>query len=183
MTLSIETQHSLTSGNSIDRWGGGGGGGGGGGWGGGCAANTEISVARGAKLKTSKKKGLVLPQRFVHHSNKNNLDERKAVWTGLDRTLTEAGPNDDLITELEFTEALSGLSKDAAPDPDKVKFSDIKNLSRASNSDCIKKTSQQDRFLRTGLIVTPSQSQTGKGPYQAERIPYRHHAEHHGKAD
>ena len=34
-----------------------------------------------------------------------------------------------MITELEFTEALSGLSKDTAPGPDRVKYSYIKNLS------------------------------------------------------
>ena len=45
------------------------------------------------------------------------------------QNLTEADTNVDLITELEFTEALSGLSKDMAPGPDKVKYSDIKNLS------------------------------------------------------
>ena len=33
------------------------------------------------------------------------------------------------MTELEFTEALLGLSKDTAPRPDKVKYSDIWNLS------------------------------------------------------
>ena len=47
----------------------------------------------------------------------------------LDRTLTEAGSNDGMITELEFTKALSRLSKDTAPGPDRVKYSDIKNLS------------------------------------------------------
>ena len=34
-----------------------------------------------------------------------------------------------LITELEFTEALLGLSKDAIPGPDLVKCSDTRNLS------------------------------------------------------
>ena len=34
---------------------------------------------------------------------------------------TQASLNDDLITELEFTEALSGLSKDTAPGLDKFK--------------------------------------------------------------
>ena len=48
---------------------------------------------------------------------------------GMDRTLTEDRGNDDLITELEFTEALSGLSKDTAPGPDKIKHSGIKILS------------------------------------------------------
>ena len=63
------------------------------------------------------------------------MDERKAVWKGLDRTLTEAGSNDDMITELEFTEALSGLSKDTAPGSDRVKYSDIKNLSVHNKSE------------------------------------------------
>ena len=98
----------------------------------GCAANTntpDLIDASGAVLKTNKKKGSALLQRLVQQSNQNNLDERKAVCKGLDRTLTEAGSNDDMITELEFTEALSGLRKDTAPGPDRVKYSDIKNLS------------------------------------------------------
>ena len=57
------------------------------------------------------------------------MDERKAVWKGLDRTLTEASSNDDLITKLEFTEELSGLSKDTATSPD------IKNLSVVNKSE------------------------------------------------
>ena len=111
----------------------------------GCAANTSTPPpppppphrcqANRAVLKTSKEKGSALLQRFVQQSNQNNLDERKAVWKGLDRTLTEAGSNDDLITELEFTKALSGLSKDTAPGPDRVKFSDIKNLSVDNKSE------------------------------------------------
>ena len=48
---------------------------------------------------------------------------------------TEAGSNDDLTTELEFTEALSGLCKDTAPGPGKVKYSDIKNLSADNKSE------------------------------------------------
>ena len=91
----------------------------------GSAASTntpDLIDASGAVLKTSKEKGSALLQRFVQQSNQNNLDERKAVWKGLDRTVTEAGSNDDLITELEFIEALSGLSKDTAPGPDKVKI-------------------------------------------------------------
>ena len=104
----------------------------------GCAANTntpDLIDASGSVLKTSKEKGSALLQRFVQQSNQNNLDERKAVWEGLDRTLTEAGSIDDMITELEFTEALSGLSKDTAPGPDRVKYSDIKNLSVHNKSE------------------------------------------------
>ena len=97
--------------------------------------HTDLIDASGAALKTSKEKGSALLQRFVHQSYQNNLDERKAVWKGLDGTLTEAGSNDDLITELGFTEALSGLSKDTVPGPDKVKYSDIKNLSLDNKSE------------------------------------------------
>ena len=96
-----------------------------------CDANTStpgLIDASGEVLKTSKEKGSALLQRFVQQRNQNNLDERKAVWKGLYRTLTEAGSNDDLITELEFTEALPELSKGTAPVPDRVKYSDIKNL-------------------------------------------------------
>ena len=104
----------------------------------GCASNTntpDLTDASGAVLKTSKEKSSALLQRFVQQSNQNNLDESKAVWKRLDKTLTEAGSNDDLITELEFTEALSGLSKDTAPGPDKVKYSDIKNMSLDNKSE------------------------------------------------
>ena len=74
--------------------------------------------------------------------------------------LTEAGSNDDLMTELEFTEALSGLSKDAAPGPGKVKYSDIKNLSADDKSELftLYEAWQQDRFPRTGHTVTSNQS-------------------------
>ena len=104
----------------------------------GCAANTsspDLIDANGTILKTSKEKGSALLQRFVHQSNQNNLDERKTIWKGLDRTIIVAGSNDDQITELEFTEALSRLKKDTAPGPDKVKYSDIKNLSEDGKSE------------------------------------------------
>ena len=46
-------------------------------------------------MKTSEEKDSAPLQRFVRQSNQNNLDERKAVWKVLDRTLIEAGSNDD----------------------------------------------------------------------------------------
>ena len=46
----------------------------------------------------------------------------------LDRTPIGAGSNDDLTTELEFTEALSRMSKDTAPGLDQFKYSAIKHL-------------------------------------------------------
>ena len=104
----------------------------------GCTANfytPDLIDANGAVLKTRKEKGSALLQYFVQQSNQNYLDERKAVWKGLDRTLTEAGSNYYLTTEPEFTEALSGLSKDTAPGPDRVKHSDIKNLSVDNTSE------------------------------------------------
>ena len=104
----------------------------------GCAANTnnpDLIDDNGAVLKTSKEMGSALHQSFVQQSDQNSPDDRKAVWKGLVRTLTETGSNDDLITELEFTEALFGLSKHTAPGPDKVKYSDIKNLSADDKSE------------------------------------------------
>ena len=77
-----------------------------------CTANTatlELTDASGAVLKTGEIKASVLLQRFVQQSNQNHLDERNAVWKGLDRTLTEASLNDDLITEQESTETLQAL--------------------------------------------------------------------------
>ena len=45
-----------------------------------------------------------------------------------DDLITEAGSNDDLITELEFTKASSRLSKDAVPGPNKVSYPDRKHI-------------------------------------------------------
>ena len=71
-------------------------------------------------------KGSALLQCFIQWSEQNNLHEKKAVWKVLDKTLTEAGMNDYLITKLGYIKAISGLSKDTAHGPDKVKCSDIK---------------------------------------------------------
>ena len=104
----------------------------------GTASNTttpDLKDANGAVLKTSEEKSSASLQRFIRQSDQNKLNEGKAVWKVLDRTLTEASSNDDLITELEFTEALSGLSKDTAPGPDRVRFSDIKNPSEDDKSE------------------------------------------------
>ena len=73
----------------------------------------------------------------------------EAVWKGLDRILTEAGSNDDLITELEFTEALSGLIKDTARGPDKVNYSAIKNLSVDNKSELFR---LYEESLPTGQV-------------------------------
>ena len=58
----------------------------------------DLIDASGTVLKTNKEKGSALLQRFIQQSNQNNLDERKAIWKGLDRTLTEADSNDDLMS-------------------------------------------------------------------------------------
>ena len=52
----------------------------------------------------------------------------------LNRSLTEAGWNDDLIADVKFTEAFSGLIKDTAPGSVKVQYSDVKNLSEDDKS-------------------------------------------------
>ena len=51
------------------------------------------------------------------------------------KSWTEPDSTDDLITELEFTETLSRLSKDTLLGPDKVKYSDIENLLIYNKSD------------------------------------------------
>ena len=69
---------------------------------------------------------------LVQHSD-HNLDERKAVMKVMARTLTEAVSN-DMITAIDFTKGFSGLSKDRAPEPDKVRYSGIENLSEDDKS-------------------------------------------------
>ena len=123
-------------------------------------------------LKTSNETGSALLRHFVKQSNQNNLDERKGE---LNRTPAAAGSNDDLITKLEFTESLSGLNKDTAPDPDNVKCSDIKNLSVDNESELFRL--YEERFTtgpvpRIGHIVTSSHSPNRKKTVQAERITY-----------
>ena len=74
--------------------------------------------------------GYTGPASDKNHYNATSIDRHTCqllhytdtlVSINLDRTLTEAGSNDDMITELEFTEALSGLSKDTAPGPRKLR--------------------------------------------------------------
>ena len=86
-------------------------------------------------MKTSEEKGLSILQHFGQQSDQNNPDERKGVRKGQDRTLTGTGSNDDLITELEFTQAYSGLSKETTPGHYMVKYSDIKNLPEYDKSE------------------------------------------------
>ena len=100
--------------------------------------------------------------------------------------MTETDSNDDVITELEFTEARLGLSKDIAPGPDRVKYSDIKNLSSDNKSELF---IMYEESLSTGQVpedwfhsylkLMPNPGKT----LQAKGIPYPHNAEHHGKAD
>ena len=61
----------------------------------------------------------------------------------------EDGSNDDLTTELEFTVALSRLSKDTVPGPDKVKYSDIKKLSAENKSELFR---LYEESLSTGQV-------------------------------
>ena len=93
----------------------------------------------------------------AEQSHQNNLDERKAVWKVLGRMLTEACLNDDLITELEFTETISRLTKDTALGSDKVKCSDIKNLSEDDKSQLFtwyKESFATGQVLRSwGLVI------------------------------
>ena len=63
--------------------------------------------------------------------------------------MTEAALNNDLITELEFTEALSGLTKDTASGPDRVKYSDIKNLSVHNKSELFR---PYEESIATGQV-------------------------------
>ena len=129
-----------------------------------CSINTAIPDligANGAALKTSEEKESELLQHFVQQSDQNTLDTSKTVWEVLDRTLTEAGSSNDMITGLDFTEALSGLSKDAGSGPGVVKCSDIKNLSVDDKSELFtlyEESFAQGRFRRIGHIDTSSHS-------------------------
>ena len=151
-----------------------------------CFTNTttlDLTDANGDVLKTTEEKGSALLQRFVQQSDQNNPEEKKAVWKVLDRTLTETGSNDDLITELEFTDALSRLSKDTASGHDNVKYSDIKSMSVDDKSELFTLYAESFATARVPSdfrIVSSSQS-----PKQGRTIaiPYLHNAEHHRKAD
>ena len=69
---------------------------------------------------------------------------------------TEADSNGDMITELELSEALYGVSKQTATGPDKVKYSEIKNLSEDDKNffTRYKESITTGRFPRTGHSVT-----------------------------
>ena len=65
-------------------------------------------------MKTSEDKFSAPFLYFLKPSDQNNLDERKEAQKGQNRSLPDSS-NDDLVTGLEFTEVLSGLSKETAP--------------------------------------------------------------------
>ena len=130
----------------------------------GCVANAttlDLIDTNGAVLGTNEEKGSAPPQCFVQQSNQSNLDLRKSDWKVMDRTLIEAYLNDYLITELEFTEALSELSKDTDPCPDKVRYSDIKNLLVDDRS---------EHFILYEDSFTTGQIPEGQSPNRARTI-------------
>ena len=135
----------------------------------------------------SEEKGSALLQRLIQQCGQNSLDERKAVWKVLDRTLTKAGSNDDVITKLKLTETLSEQCKDTAHGSDKVKYSEGKNLSKDDKSAVF--TLHKENFTIGQVPEDWSRSyfkpilKSRQGPWQAERIPYPVNADYHGKAD
>ena len=99
----------------------------------------------------------------------------KTTLKSLDRTRREAGSKDNLIKEIECTEALSELIKDTGLGPDKVKYPDIKTLSEYDKHELF--------ALNTGGFVTggfwrlvtglsKTTPPTTEGPSLAERILY-----------
>ena len=83
--------------------------------------------ARGIRLRTNEEKGLALLERFIQQSDQKNTSERKAVIGKLNHAMG-GSRNDDEITEVEFQTALKKCSKDTAPGPDRVRYSDIDML-------------------------------------------------------
>ena len=92
-----------------------------------------------------------------------------------------------MITELEFTEALSGLSKDTAPGPDRVKYSDIKNLSVDNKSELFRL--YEESFATGQVPEVWSHSylkpipKPGKDHSKLNGYRILTNAEHNGKAD
>ena len=88
----------------------------------------------GVRLKTNEQKGQALLGRFIQQNKQNNLEERKHTVSDLNSTLAESDPDNE-ITEDEFIEALRRSGKDTAPGPDKVRYSDIKNLTEEDRTE------------------------------------------------
>ena len=152
VTLSTETQHSLTSGNSTDRW--------------------------RAALRTPTPPTSQMPadqywrqarKRAQHYSNASSSRAIRTIWMKGKQSgkgWTEPWQRPARMT----TWSQSWNSPKHFPDWARIQLlvltgSNTQTLrtcqyiTRASSSDCTKKASQQDRFPRTGLIVTSSQSQ------------------------
>lgn len=67
--------------------------------------------------------------RFLQQSNQNIFDDRNHTLSDHNSTLAQSGPNEEIAWE-EFSYALRISGKDEAPGPDKVQYSDIKNLAQ-----------------------------------------------------
>ena len=86
---------------------------------------SDMIDTNGGLLKTNQEKGAALFERFIHQSDQSNLQEREQMLA----TLNTSHIQDDEITEEDFEAALRCSSKDTAPGPDGVRYSDIRNLS------------------------------------------------------
>ena len=79
----------------------------------------------GSLLKTNTEKGTALFERFIQQSDQSNLNERRQILATLSSSIVQ----DDEVTEEDFEAALRASSKDTAPGPDGVRYSDIRDLS------------------------------------------------------
>ena len=92
------------------------------------ATMPDLEGVNGAVLKTNEEKGSALLDRFIQQSDQKNLEERMRILEELNVTINTLGIDDEVTGE-ELNHALTKIRKDTAPGPDKVKYSDIKNMS------------------------------------------------------
>ena len=88
----------------------------------------DIVDTNGTVLKTNEEKGSALLKRFIEQSDQKHPDEKKKYMSKLNLNLTQTGLDDEITVD-DLNEAITKSTKDTAPGPDRVRYSDIKNLS------------------------------------------------------
>ena len=87
----------------------------------------DLEDTNRVRLKSNEEKGQAVLGRFIEQSNQNNSEERKHVLSDLNRSAEHVHK----LTEEEFNETLRRRGKDTAPGPDRIRYSDIKNLTES----------------------------------------------------
>ena len=100
----------------------------------------------------------------IHTPEQPKQQRRKEACTDLNRTFAQSGTDNELKEE-EFIEALRRSGKNTAPAPDRIRYTDTKNIQKRTGVRCTpstKKASAKAVFPKTGQTASWDIFPTGK---------------------